>query len=112
MFILLYKEGFYPFIVIEAIAAFIIAVNLISQKRKKLVAGICYLLSLWSLSGFITVSYFLLKEYWLRGDYNSYSWEISSDNLLLHYTNLLFALIMVIFIMIPLAKKLQANPEE
>lgn len=112
VFILIYKEGFYPFIVLEAIAAFIIAVNLISQKRKKLASGICYLLSLWSLSGFITVSYFLLKEYWLRGDYKRYSWGISSDNMLLHYTNILFALIMIIFVMIPLAKKLQANPEE
>lgn len=112
MFVFIYNEGFFPFIILEAIVIFIIAINLISRKKKKLVSGICYLLSLWSLSSFITISYFLLKEFWLSGNYNRYSGGISYDNLILHYINFLFALLMIIFIMIPLAKKLQANPEE
>ncbi|MNS82728.1 hypothetical protein D3C72_1164810 [compost metagenome] len=100
-------------LILQPIAAFILAFVYINKRRKKLVSGVCYLLALWSLTGFISVSYRLLVKLSDRIDYLSKTeTDYYKPVYYIDYANFIFALLMIIFVMIPLAKKWQANPAE
>jgi hypothetical protein len=97
----------------------------VTTKTYKLTSGVCYLLSLWSLPAITMVVHELLRiicrynfdyseqEIALHHNraYRFYSWlgDHSKDWVV---AGLIFALLMMFFVMIPLIKKWRANPEE
>ncbi|MBV4357089.1 hypothetical protein [Pinibacter aurantiacus] len=109
--------------VVLAVASLCISAGSIFQKKRKYLAGVTYLLTWIVLPFFVLAVYGFLYEYTQYGYYEDvtyikngfthqmHDWLKDNDKNFL-IANFIFALLMALFVMIPLIKKWRANPEE
>jgi hypothetical protein len=125
IFAAIYDRMIFPIFLttLEVITSSICVVN-IFRRRHKYISGITYLLSLsilpffilaiyWGLQAYIQDKYYVVDENVLHHGrlYEFSFWlDANSNNFLI--ANCIFALVMMLFVMIPLIKKWRANPEE